>query len=181
MIDHFKNFLNQKELEDLFKIINNLSWKDTGVDISQSIEANKYSSHLAVTLINSPKGLKPKEKILNIILKKIQDYYKEEYLPHNLYFSYYKFGDEIRMHTDRNTGKKNKTFIFYCTKKWDLNWHGNTVFYTNDALQIIGGSIPYPNTAVCFDSNILHSATPISKFCSEKRILLVYQLEKNNL
>ena len=69
-------------------------------------------------------------------------------------------------------------FKWYCTKNWNLNLHGNTVFYSSDAKQIIGGSIPYPNTAVCFDSNILHSATPISKFCNEKRLLLVYQLEK---
>jgi len=178
MIDYFNNFLNQKELEELFKIVDNISFKDVGVDIPGSVNKDKYASHLALTLINSPRGMKPKEKILNIILKKIQDYYKEEYLPHNLYFSYYKFGDEIRMHTDRNTGKKNKTFIFYCTKTWDLNWHGNTVFYSSDALRIIGGSIPYPNTAVCFDSVILHSATPISRFCNEKRIILVYQLEK---
>ena len=178
MIDYFSNFLNQKEIDELFKIVNNLSWKDIGQDINKTEDTEQYSSHLVVTLINSSKGIKPKEKILNTILIKLNSFYKENYLPHNLYFSYYKFGDEIRIHKDRKTKNKNKTFIFYCTKTWNLNWHGNTVFYSPDAKQIIGGSIPYPNTAVCFDSNILHSATPISKFCNEKRLLLVYQLEK---
>ena len=176
MIEYFNNFLNEKELKDLFKIVNNISWRQIGLDINDKIP---YTSHFSHTLINSKNGVTPKEKILKTILKKIQDHYKCEYLPHNLYFNYYRFGDEIRAHTDRDTpGKKNKTFMFYCTKRWDVNWHGETLFYSSDGLKVSGGSIPYPNTGVCFDSHIHHSAVPISRFCNEKRIVLVYQMEE---
>lgn len=173
-INYFYNFLNQKELKELFNLVDNISWGKFVTDIPGQ---PKYASHLCHTLIDSTKGVKPKEKILNVILKKIQEHYKCEYLPHNLYLNYYRFGDEIRVHQDRNTNKKNKTFIFYCTKQWDLNWHGNTLFYSQDSSTIIGGSVPYPNTGVCFDSDILHTSDPISKNCLEKRIILVYQLE----
>jgi|TARA_R100001132_G_C3271805_1_gene93891 hypothetical protein len=186
MIDYFDNFLNEEELKDLFKIVDNISWKDIGGDIGDKIP---YASNFTHTLINSKRGINPEEKILKTILKKIQDRYKCKYLPHSLYFNYSRFGDEVRVHTDRDTSnslrevgntvrKKNKTFMFYCTRRWHLNWYGETLFYSFDGTEVTGGSIPYPNRAVCFDSDIPHSPVPISRFCNEKRIVLVYQMEE---
>jgi hypothetical protein len=176
LIDYFQNFLNEKELGDLFKFVDRISWKQIGIDIPDNKATTSHFSH---TFIQSKKGIQPKEKILKIILKKIQDHYQASYLPHQLYINYYRFGDEFRTHADVLTGDQdNKTFMLYCTKKWSVNWYGQTLFYSPDHLNVIGGSVPYPNTAVCFDSHIPHSAVPISRFCNEKRIILIYQMEK---
>lgn len=176
-IDYFNNFLNQEDYEELLKYIKNIPWGKFVCDLPDDKYDTNYISHFCHTLISEKKGIRPKEKIFNKILNKIQKKYNCNYLPHNLYFNYYRFGDEIRTHYDKYTNGKNKTFILYCTKQWSNDWHGNTIFYSKDSLNIIGGIVPYPNTAVCFDSNILHTSDPISKYCLEKRIILVYQLE----
>jgi len=173
-IDYFKDFLNKEDYEEILKYIENIPWGKVVMDIPNE---ENYVSHFCHTLIYKDKGTKPKEKILNKILNKIQKIYNHKYLPHNLYFNYYKFGDEIRTHKDKNTNGKNKTFILYCTKQWSNDWHGNTIFYSKDALDIVGGIVPYPNTAVCFDSDIFHTSDPISKYCLENKVILVYQLE----
>jgi hypothetical protein len=51
------------------------------------------------------------------------------------------------------------------------------LFYDKD-FNIIGGMLPYPNSAVCFDSNILHTVKPLSRDCKVGRKALVFQLEE---
>jgi hypothetical protein len=173
-INYFNSFLGEEDYITLLKIINNIEWNSIGIDT----EGDNYSTHFTHTLINSKNGIEiNNNELLNKILFKINKFYKKKYLPHNLYVNYSKYGDDIRIHTDRITNKKNKTFILYCTNSWDVNWHGDLIFYDKD-FNIIGGMLPYPNSAVCFDSNILHTVKPLSRDCKVGRKALVFQLEE---
>ena len=51
------------------------------------------------------------------------------------------------------------------------------MFYKENEKDIFTASIPFPNDAVIFDSNISHCVSPISKFCTTDRIVLVAQME----
>jgi len=173
-INYFNFFLEKEDFITLLKIINNIEWSSIGIDT----EGDNYSTHFTHTLIDSKNGIEiDNNELLNKILFKINKFYKKKYLPHNLYVNYSKYGDDIRIHTDRVTNKKNKTFILYCTDSWDVNWHGDLIFYNKD-FNIIGGMLPYPNSAVCFDSNILHTVKPLSRDCKVGRKALVFQLEE---
>lgn len=174
-IDYFSSFLKEEDYLTILKIINNIGWNSVGIDTNK----DNYSTHFTHTMIDSKNGIEIKDnQLLNNILNKINKFYKTKYLPHNLYVNYSRYGDDIRVHYDRITNKKNKTFILYCTDSWDVNWHGDLIFY-NEKYNIIGGMLPFPNTAVCFDSNILHTVKPLSRDCKIARKALVFQLEKN--
>lgn len=170
MIQLFETFL-PNEIYKEFKILaTSINWSN------QKKLDSKYSSHFTHTI---PKELY-KNKIpapFNFIFNKLSHVDKVEYRPHSMYFNVYKHGDECGIHTDNITNGKNKTIIIYLTETWKADWHGETLFYSQDDKKIIGGSIPYPNNAVCFDSSLQHGVSPISRFCTEDRLIFVAQME----
>lgn len=172
-IVYFNKFFSDEDYKSLLERIDNIGWKDRGEDYDNS----NYSTHYNLQLINEKDGQKNSNlPIVNTALKRLKDSIPEDYYPHNVYFNSYKFGDEIQAHVDKQTKtKNNKTLIIYCTKEWKVDWHGETILYNNN--EIIGGSLPMPNSAICFNSAILHSSAPISRYCKELRNILVFQLE----
>ena len=173
MIKYYDNFYNGKDYIDLLNHIDSIGWNDRG----QDYDGSSYTTHYNFQVINEKEGVKDIEiPLVKKALQIIKDSLNEEYYPHNLYFNSYKFGDEIRAHTDRETStRNNKTLIIYCTKEWQKDWHGETLLYKDNV--VIGGNLPIPNTAILFDSKIQHSMAPISRYCKEQRNILVFQLE----
>ena len=172
-IDIFTNFLPSDIYQEIFNISRNLSW------LPWKKLDKKYSTHFHLPIIDEKNSLEINKinKPYNFIFKEIKKIYKKTYQPHNLYYNHCKHGDEVGVHTDRNTNKKNKTFILYLTDFWDADYHGETMFYNKEKNRILAGSMPFPNSAVIFDSNIPHSVSPISKLVCLDRIVLVSQME----
>ena len=172
-IVYFDKFFSDEEYKSLLSHIDQIGWKDRGQDYSGS----RYTTHYNLQIVNQKEGKKDIETpLVKTALSKLKHTFGEDYYPHNLYFNNYKFGDEIQAHVDRETStKNNKTLIIYCTKEWQQDWHGETLLYNEN--KIVGGNLPMPNTAICFNSKILHSMSPISRYCKELRNILVFQLE----
>lgn len=117
-------------------------------------------------------------EIFRPVLMKLTKEYNVLIRPYDVYFNAYKFGNEMEIHTDKITKKGfNRTIIMYLTDDWLPQWHGETVFYDEKKEHIKSSIIPYPNSVVIFDSRIPHTSVPISKFCLENRIILVFQCE----
>ena len=172
-IKYIKNFFKEKDYTEVLNYIDTIGWNERGQDFPGST----YTTHYTGQIINKKKGEKNiKIPLVKKALNNIKLLLKQEYFPHNLYFNSYKFGDELQAHADKVTKtKNNKTLIIYCTKQWHKDWHGETLIYNED--DVIGGCLPMPNTAIIFDSVLLHSMAPISRYCRELRNILVFQLE----
>ncbi len=98
--------------------------------------------------------------------------------PYDIYFNCYKFGNEMEIHTDKKTKEGfNRTIIVYLTDDWFPQWHGETVFYDQNAEHVRQSIVPYSNSAAIFDSRIPHTSAPISKFCLINRTIIVYQCQ----
>lgn len=65
------------------------------------------------------------------------------------------------MHTDvPHNDNTSYTILHYANHTWDPNWHGETMFYSDDCSEVIYSQIIKPGTVVLFDSRIQHCAVP---------------------
>jgi Rps23 Pro-64 3,4-dihydroxylase Tpa1-like proline 4-hydroxylase len=176
-IINIQNFLSYEDFYSLKTFAKELSWTFTG----------RASSTMAEWNLNKPIYSADKEPLTNydlilpiyrIALDKLNKQYNVFIKPYDIYFNAYKFGNEMEIHTDKITKPGfNRTIIIYLTDDWLTKFHGETVFYDEKQQDIRKAVIPYSNSVVIFDSRIPHSSVPISKFCLENRIILVYQCE----
>jgi hypothetical protein len=76
------------------------------------------------------------------------------------------------MHKD-SVFDQGRTFLIYCNPEWNIEWGGGTYFAENDT--IINNK---PYSAVYFQNNKDHFATPISKDFHGLRVTLAFKLLK---
>lgn len=94
------------------------------------------------------------------------------------YANGYPYGTDGTMHTDTilNTGY---TLIYYPHEKWNLNWAGETVFFTADKTDIRQTVYPKPGRIILFNGTIPHAARGVSRSCPEMRVTLMFKTERS--
>lgn len=81
------------------------------------------------------------------------------------------------VHLDSQSFQQNcLTILHYANFTWNKNWHGETVFYNNNADEILLSTMIKPGRVVIFDSNIPHSARPPSKLAEYARYTIATKL-----
>lgn len=167
----YNNFLPKDLYVKLYKASRDINW-----EISPQLDG-KYSTHLTHQIIDTTIKKQKLKQPYKELVKCISDKLQVKVFPHNMYYNIYQHGNECGIHTDRKTENTNITFILYLTDDWKADWHGETVLYNNTETDVLCSSIPYPNTALIFDSGIKHGITPISRLCFTDRVILVLQLD----
>jgi len=183
-IDVIPNFLNEVELKEVIKSLDGMPWYFSSRANDNTIK--RYDTNLNFTFLDTPEPISDYSKLNGVsqnILKKLNHIYGVKFKPHNAYLNCYEYGDEMQVHTDRQTKPgHNRTVIIYLnsTDQWDIEWSGHTILFDKDKKNILKTSIPFRNNLLCFDGELPHGISPISKSCYEKRIILVYQTEIEN-
>lgn len=70
------------------------------------------------------------------------------------------------------------TCIFYPMKEWNVDWCGETIFWDRDNREITSSIIPKSNRMLVFSSKVWHGARPVSRYCSNLRITLMFKFIK---
>ena len=78
----------------------------------------------------------------------------------NVYFPYTPTG----MHTDDNDPDA-ISFLAYANPQWNLDWAGETQFFSSDLAQVEQSILPQGGRVIVFDSNIPHSARAPAVIC----------------
>lgn len=86
-------------------------------------------------------------------------------------------GIDQRMHID-DPIKTSKTMVLYLNEAWNVDWGGDTTFWDREHREIIKSILPKFNTAVIFPGNTWHGVRPVSIFCREPRITLMFKTKK---
>ena len=92
----------------------------------------------------------------------------DEVIPEEQYFhfrSYVNLGlhtDNHEVHADHYFDRAGKTLLYYVNETWNKDWGGETVFFDDNAQEIVYTSQFVPGRIVIFDANIPHSAKPQS-------------------
>ena len=68
------------------------------------------------------------------------------------------------------------TILHYGNFTWNINWHGETVFYDPPAGEIVFSTTVKPGRVVIFDSNIPHSARSPSKLADYGRYTIATKI-----
>jgi SM-20-related protein len=69
------------------------------------------------------------------------------------------------------------TFLYYPMLEWQVGWEGETVFFGPQA-NILHSFQPRPNTALLFDSRIIHMGRAPSRACPQLRVSVAFKLER---
>jgi len=82
----------------------------------------------------------------------------------NVYFPY----TPTAVHTDDRESNA-ITFIMYANPQWQLDWAGETQFFSDDLLEVKQSVLPRGGRAVLFNSTIPHTARAPSNLCNVPR------------
>lgn len=158
----FRNFLNDEDLNTIEKKILEPKW------------SCNHSSTGETSLFWKMSELENDEFFSVYLLNKIKKITGEDFEIGRVYFNGHNGGGQGYPHTD--TEKENgRTFLIYCNRVWDLAFGGSTSFIIDNEVKSF---FPYPKSAIYFQNNVLHMASPISKDFKGVRITLAFKLLK---
>jgi Rps23 Pro-64 3,4-dihydroxylase Tpa1-like proline 4-hydroxylase len=102
-------------------------------------------------------------------------------VPSAVYFTLLMGHERNLIHKDRykyfDGSKQSYTLILYLNNIWQAEWHGATLFYSDNYDNYIYGSLPKRNKAILFKSNIKHSIEPFFQDLSGPRVNLICQFD----
>jgi SM-20-related protein len=110
-----------------------------------------------------------------VILK--NKYFKEDTLV-RCYANGITKGIDQKIHTD-DYHPDSKTCIVYVNKEWNVDWGGETIIWNRDKRQIIHSYLPKYNSILIIPGNCYHGVRPVSSYCDDLRISLMFKTRKN--
>ncbi len=99
----------------------------------------------------------------------------ERFLPYRVYTNYASFGDTLLTHVDAVAPLRELTALWYLCEKWDTEWGGETLFYSDEGDAQIAVS-PQPGRLVLFDGQIRHAGKPPNRNCPVGRYTFAIKL-----
>lgn len=90
------------------------------------------------------------------------------------YANQHTFGTEGYIHTDTER-PEDQTCVIYLNKEWDVNWGGETSFYSLDRSAVLLSVIPKIGRMVVFSGAIPHCAKPLTRICNKSRTTLMFK------
>jgi hypothetical protein len=117
-------------------------------------------------------GLENDEFFSVYLLNKIKEITKDDFTVERIYFNGHNACSQGYPHVDTQLDS-GRTFLIYCNKAWDLALGGSTNFIIDNEVQSF---FPYPKSAVYFQNNIVHMASPTSKDFNGIRVTLAFKL-----
>lgn len=102
-----------------------------------------------------------------------ENYFKDDYLV-RCYANGVTRGIDQRLHTD-DTFEGAKTAIIYANVSWNVDWCGETILWDKSKRLITHSYLPKQGGLLIFNGNIWHGARPVSAYCDDLRITLMYK------
>jgi SM-20-related protein len=78
-----------------------------------------------------------------------------------------------------HTHHESIVILYYVNLKWDADWAGETVFYSDNMDEIIKAVNIKPGRIVVFDGSLFHSVRPQAPVAPHYRFTLAITLQKN--
>jgi len=114
-------------------------------------------------------------KPINELWKYLASDLLKGHVPLRAYANGHTYGVEGYIHTDSDDKENYFTTIYYAHGIWDMNWAGETVFYSADTGEITKAVHPKPGRVIMFRGATPHVARSPSRECPELRISIVFK------
>jgi len=99
----------------------------------------------------------------------------EVFQPYRVYTNFSSYGDTLLTHVDALPQARELTALWYLAERWDVEWGGETLFYSETGDAEIAVS-PKPARLVLFDGAIRHAGKPPNKNCPVGRYTFAIKL-----
>jgi SM-20-related protein len=99
----------------------------------------------------------------------------ERFLPYRVYTNYSSYGDTLLTHVDAVAGSRELTALWYLCDRWDTEWGGETLFYSDSGDAQIAVS-PRPARLLLFDGAVRHAGKPPNRNCPIARYTFAIKL-----
>lgn len=99
----------------------------------------------------------------------------ETFQPYRVYTNFSSYGDTLLTHVDALPQARELTALWYLSERWDVEWGGETLFYSESGDAEIAVS-PRPARLVLFDGAIRHAGKPPNKNCPVGRYTFAIKL-----
>lgn len=93
------------------------------------------------------------------------------------YVNAYTFGTDGSPHADSEFDA-DVTAIVYLNERWLPEWAGETAIFNAAGDEVDRAVLPKLGRTFLFPSKRLHAARPVSRSCSDLRVVLVFKLER---
>lgn len=167
MIKVFKNFINFKEQEKINETILSPKWKwghASDDKLPFDIQEIFWQIH----------SLENEDFYSIHLLNKIKEATGDNFTVERIYMNGHTACGQGNLHKD-SFQENGRTFLIYCNENWNYEHGGGTMFAKDDELITYH---PYPYSAIYFQNNIDHCASPISKSFKGLRVTLAFKLYK---
>ena len=84
------------------------------------------------------------------------------------------YGTDSKLHAD-DMRPNTFTVLYYPMETWRSDWAGETVFWNRETQELDTSIHPKSNRLVIFPSQYWHGARPVSRYCEELRITLMWK------
>ena len=174
-----EGLLSKEDLDKALYFINKANWAygwrsnlDRGyghwnVDFTKTGKNNPTDVSASLPPVLMPIWLKVNQMFFNGQAKLTRSYANRQ-----------TFGTEGYIHTDTERDE-DYTCLVYMDPEWDVNWGGETAFYSKDMKEIVKSVIPSYGRAAIFKGNIPHCAKPVSRICPVARTTLMFKVTVN--
>jgi len=168
MLIKYDNFLCSQEIGYVTSIINSPRWS-----------WGHYSNESSENFFWKIHGLEEDSFFSERILNKIKEVTRDDFTVDRIYMNGHTAGGSGKPHQDTKDDN-GRTFLIYCNQDWQPKFGGGTSFLKEDAVLGDVVTIAYtPNSAIYFQNNIFHFASPISKDFNGLRVTLAFKLLKS--
>jgi hypothetical protein len=170
----YENAFDQRENFKLYDIIINSQFTRTNIDVYflNNLDRDAKWWHL----------IDPKSELSTLInpkyMSRIDKINWDNVAITSQYINYGTSNTVDVLHADDVTDSANQsyTILHYANHRWNINWHGETIFYSDDCQEVIHSQIIKPGTLVIFDSRIQHSAVPCTIAAEHPRFTIATKL-----
>lgn len=153
----YENVFNQRENINIYSKIVNLSFTRTNIDVYLLNNLDRDAKWWSV--------IDPKSEVSSLInpryMESISDLDWNRVAIKEQYINYGASNSVDIIHTDVTDDEVDTfTMLHYANHSWNSNWHGETLFYSDNCDEVIYTQMIKPGTVIVFDSRIQHSAAP---------------------
>lgn len=177
-MDYIKNILSDELAEELENFLVKHPWQ-WGFPSNSHMEGTvPHWSIIFGGISKSGEKYYNCENELNGIIKTIWEIVKLKFFVNDILIRCYANaitkGIDQRVHTD-DQYSGSKTLILYVNKIWNIDWAGETIVWDRDIREIVGSYFPKFNHGLLIDGNSWHGVRPISTYCNNLRMTLMFK------
>jgi hypothetical protein len=163
MIKTYKNFLNEQDQLEIEKKITSPSWL-----FGASSKKVSKNQHFFWQILNLEKD----EFYSTHLLNQIKEVTGDDFDVERIYMNGHTACSQGNIHIDSEF-EHGRTFLIYCNKSWDTENGGGTTFINEGQVTTY---FPYPYSAIYFQNNIHHFASPLGRSFEGLRVTLAFKL-----